>query len=607
MHTGRWRTFWRLFGAYVVLVLTVIGLLGWVVVGRVEKQVLADIEQHLLAKNILVEEIIRAIPADQTDQLQARFSSLAKEVEIRITLINADGKVLVDSAEDPARMENHANRPEVIAAHAEGIGKATRHSSTVGESMIYVARRVEGKSPVAYVRVARPLDSIGREVAQLERIVWAFAGGSAAAVLVLAFWLARRITRPLRELTAGAERIAAGDYGHKVYAIRQDEIGTVARAFNTMSERLAEQFRQVEEDRHKLRTVLRGMVEGVIAIDAEQRVLFANERAGQLLDFQSESVVGRKLWEVVRQRSFQEVVQRGQEKAEPHHEELDWNGAFVKSLAVNVARLQGSPALGAVLVLQDTTELRRLERLRQDFVANVSHELKTPLSVIKASIETLLTGAMDDIENRVAFLEQIDEQASRLHMLIIDLLSLARIESGAEAFEFGPVAIEPVVRECVERHRSRAEAKRQVLQVAGGNGNGSASASNMISSTLTLPIVTAWVDEEAVSQILDNLIDNAVKYTPPEGHIAVGWHVEDSCVCLEVQDTGIGIPERDLPRIFERFYRVDKARSRELGGTGLGLSIVKHLVQAMNGTVTATSRVNQGTTFTIRLPRAAAT
>src|SRR5262249_8681763 len=199
-----------------------------------------------------------------------------------------------------------------------------------------------------------------------------------------------------------------GDYGHKVYAVRQDEIGTVARAFNTMSERLAEQFRQVEEDRHKLRTVLSGMVEGVIAIDADQRILFANERAGQLLDFPAENVVGRKLWEVVRQRSFQEVVQRAQENAEAHREELDWQGASVKSLAVNVARLQGTPALGAVLVLQDTTELRRLERLRQDFVANVSHELKTPLSVIKASIETLLTGAMDDAENRVAFLEQID-------------------------------------------------------------------------------------------------------------------------------------------------------------------------------------------------------
>src|SRR5262249_7345075 len=274
--------------------------------------------------NILVEEIIRSLPADRADELQARIASLPKDVEVRITLIDAQGKVLADSAEDPARMENHANRPEVIAARTDGFGSSMRHSSTVGESMMYVARRIEGMSPVAYVRVARPLNSIEHELIQLDRIVWAFAGAAALAVLLLAFWLARRITRPLRELTAGAERIAAGDYGHKGYAVRQDEIGIVARAFNTMSERLAEQFRQVEEDRHKLRTVLSGMVEGVIAIDADQRILFANERAGQLLDFPAENVVGRKLWEVVRQRSFQEVVQRAQENAEAHREELDW-------------------------------------------------------------------------------------------------------------------------------------------------------------------------------------------------------------------------------------------------------------------------------------------
>src|SRR5262245_7328110 len=209
MHTGRWRTFWRLFGTYVVLVLTAIGLLGWVVVGRVEKQVLADIEQYLFSKNILVEEMIRGNPADRPDQLQARLAGLPKDVDIRITLIDEQGNVLADSAENPARMENHANRPEVIAARAKGVGRATRTSSTVGESMWYVARRTERTAPVAYVRVARPLDSIRREVAQLDRIVWAFAGVSAAAVLVLAFWLARRITRPLQELTAGAERIAA--------------------------------------------------------------------------------------------------------------------------------------------------------------------------------------------------------------------------------------------------------------------------------------------------------------------------------------------------------------------------------------------------------------
>jgi two-component system phosphate regulon sensor histidine kinase PhoR len=281
-----------------------------------------------------------------------------------------------------------------------------------------------------------------------------------------------------------------------------------------------------------------------------------------------------------------------------------------------------------VLVLQDTTELHRLERLRQEFVANVSHELKTPLSVIKVCTETLQDGAVEDAENRGGFLEQIDEQANRLHALILDLISLARIESGAEVFEFQAVPLPPSIADCVERHRGRAEAKQQVLEaVAGGqwpvaSGQSDGDAGQTVSAkhsgdnpelatghrppATSLVPPTAWADEEAVSQILDNLVDNAVKYTPAGGRIQVAAYCEERHVCLEVRDDGIGIPERDLPRIFERFYRVDKARSRELGGTGLGLSIVKHLVQAMNGTITASSQLQQGSTFSVRLPRAAA-
>jgi two-component system phosphate regulon sensor histidine kinase PhoR len=410
------------------------------------------------------------------------------------------------------------------------------------------------------------------------------------AALIVASWLSRRVTQPLEELTRAAEQLGTGGFGHKVYAGGNDEVGRLSRAFNHMSERLAVQFAQLEEDRHQLRTILSGMVEGVVALDAEQRILFANERAAQLLEFKTQTAVGRKLWEVVRHRSLQEVVQRALGGPEPCRQELNWQGPGTRSLTAHAARLPGSAPRGAVVVLHDTSELRRLERLRQDFVANVSHELKTPLSIIKACVETLLDGAVDDTEHRGAFLEQVAEQSERLHALILDLLSLGRIESGTEAFEFQNVPLGPVVLDCLERHHARAGAKNQVLEAvppeteAKGGG------------------LVAWADEEAVSQILDNLVDNAVKYTPSGGRIRVRWRAEENQVCLQVEDTGIGIPEYDLPRIFERFYRVDKARSRELGGTGLGLSIVKHLVQAMRGTVTASSRVGEGTTFTVRLP-----
>jgi two-component system phosphate regulon sensor histidine kinase PhoR len=430
-------------------------------------------------------------------------------------------------------------------------------------------------------------DNSHDELAVLQRLVWTTAGVTALASMLLTFYLSRRIIRPLQELTEGADRIAAGAHGHKVYAVGRDEVGKLAQTFNHMSARLADQFAQLEEDRQQLRAILSGMVEGVVALDAAQRVLFANERGVELFEVPSaQAVVGRKLWEVIRQRSLLDLVERAVAEDKPLSEELTWNGRSQRTLLVHVARLQGPFAKGAVLVLHDTTDLRRLERVRQEFVTNVSHELKTPLSVIQACVETLLDGAVDDPDYRGPFLERIGEQAKRLYALILDLLSLARIESGEEAFYFQEVALGEAVADCLNRHRARAETKNLVL----------------VAAPPVTGAETVWADEEAVGQILDNLVDNAVKYTPEGGRVEVRWHGEDGRVLIEVQDTGIGIPPRDLPRVFERFYRVDKARSRELGGTGLGLSIVKHLTQAMHGTVWAESAPGQGASFFVRLP-----
>jgi two-component system phosphate regulon sensor histidine kinase PhoR len=495
-------------------------------------------------------------------------------------------------------MDNHGDRPEIISARATRFGRDARLSATTGVSTKYLALHVnDRKSPVAFVRVALPLVGEESELAWYRRVVWSAALLTAAVALALNFWLARRIGRQLRELTEGAERIAAGGYGHKVYAVGNDDIASLGRAFNAMSDHLEEQFTQLAEDRQQLRMILSGMVEGVVALDAEQRILFANERAGQLLGFHGRSVVGRPLWEMARRTGLREVVQQALDGPQPTRKELSWNGAATQRVTVHAARLEGLPPRGAVLVLHDTTELRRLERLRQDFVANVSHELKTPLSVIKACIETLLDGAADDPQHRGPFLQQIADQSDRLHALILDLLSLARIEAGTELFQLEAVQLAPLVAACLERHRARAESKKQILEPK-------AFADHEHSTPGTQNSEAAWADAEAVQEILDNLVDNALKYTPEGGHILVGWHLDNGEVCLQVEDSGIGIPEQDLPRIFERFYRVDKARSREMGGTGLGLSIVKHLAQAMHGNVGVTSEVGKGTTFSVRLPRA---
>ena len=412
-----------------------------------------------------------------------------------------------------------------------------------------------------------------------------------------AYVLARRFTRPIAELTAGARRLAAGEFGLTVPEGSSRETAALAQTLNRMSAELARSFQNLEQDREQLRTILSGMVEGVVAFDANQRILFANDRAAQLLEFSSEHAVGRKLWELIRQRAVQEAALRGLNGDGPYREELDWRGESDKSLAVYIAKLPvpataegGARAQGgAVMVLHDISELRRLERLRREFVANVSHELKTPLANIKSSVEVLLDGAAEEPATRGLFLAEIDQQANRLDMLVADLLSIARVESGEGRLEPETVPVEDAVHACLDRHRTRAEAKGLRLDGVALAG--------------CPPGLSVWADEEALAQILDNLVDNAIKYTPAGGQITARWEAQPQVVCLEVADTGAGIPARDLPRVFERFYRVDKARSREMGGTGLGLAIVKHMVQAMQGQVRVTSAEGQGTTFRVCLPR----
>lgn len=406
----------------------------------------------------------------------------------------------------------------------------------------------------------------------------------AAATAAFPAWTVRQFfDQPLMKFTAAARRLADGEFDRRVYAGGTPEVRALSLALNDAAAQLGRHTAALEDDRRQLRAILGGLVEGVVSLDADQRIVFVNDRAAELLELPAARIVGRKFWEVVRQRSVLDALAVARAAGGPHRAELEWAGSTPRSLELYIARLPGDAA-GDIVVLHDVSELRRLERLRHEFVANVSHELKTPLSVIKAVVETLLAGAVYDAEVCPQFLDQIDDQADRLHALILDLLSLARIESGEEMFDCGRVSLDAAVNECVERLRTRAEAKRLRLEAA-----------------VTEPTVV-WADEEALQTILDNLVDNAIKYTPEGGRIEVSVGGDGRDAWLKVSDTGIGIPEDDLPRVFERFYRVDKARSRELGGTGLGLSIVKHLAQSMNGGVSARSAVGRGTTFTVRLP-----
>ena len=409
---------------------------------------------------------------------------------------------------------------------------------------------------------------------------------------IVAYALTKRFIAPVQALESSTRQLAEGDFSRKISVVGGPEFTSLARSFNAMTERLSTSFQEIAHDREQLRAILSGLAEGVIALDGQQHVLFANDSAGKLLEFNPLVAVGRTLWESSRHRELRQLVEKAAKSNTPQRGEIEWGGVVEKHLTVYVAKL-GQSYADMVVVMHDLTEMRRLERLRQDFVANVSHELKTPLSNIKSSVETLMDGAVEDPNSRGMFLAEIMDQATRQQMLIEDLLSLARVESAEKlGYDLVPLLLDDAVQNCLDRHRTRAEAKGLTLDsvaLAGTPAN-----------------LMALADDEGLAQLLDNLLDNAIKYTPDNGRVILRWQSEGALVKIEVEDTGIGIPEADLPRVFERFYRVDKARSREMGGTGLGLAIVKHLAQAMKGSVSVSSELGVGTKFLVTLNNAIA-
>ena len=421
---------------------------------------------------------------------------------------------------------------------------------------------------------------------------------SLLAIVIAVSFVAIRWLRAIRELCRGLEALGSGRRTRQILFDIWGPMGRLIGVFNESAPSIQGRIDQLEEDRQQLRVVLGAMAEAVIAVDARRRLLFANTSADALFGLDATSV-GRLVPELIRSPQVQSAVEETLRLFHP--DAYQGEVAFPlrdtairgpsRILSVRGTPLPGNPPSGAVLVFHDVTDLRRLERMRQDFVANASHELKTPLASIKAYTETLIDWALlDDSVNR-RFLERIDEQVERLNQLIMDMLSLARLDSSQEFFEHGPLSLIPALEPCVEAHRGRAEAKELSLIFDPGS---------LESDTLVL------ADEEAIRQIFDNLIDNAIKYTPLGGKVRVSCSRTADAVSVDVADTGIGIPRDELPRIFERFYRVDKARSRELGGTGLGLSIVRHLISSIRGQISVTSRPGSGSRFTVRIPRCTA-
>lgn len=559
-----------------------------------ETQLLDLVRQRLRGDAILVrKELGSKFLQMDGSELQNRVRKMAAYMDTRLTIVDQAGNVLADSEQemlsDVNAMDNYLSRREFVQAARTGEGHSRRTSLRLGAPYLYYTVAIKrGLETVGFVRAAHELTAVEDQVTAAEKLTAYLGFGVTLIGLVVAYWLTTRLVSPINDLTEAAEGIAAGNYTRRIPINSRDELGALARSFERMSKELAYREAELRENVQRHTTVLSGMTEGVLAVDSQQHVLFANAAAGKKLRFNPDNVVGAPLLEVVRSHELRNLVNQCLENSKPVYGSVSWKSQNqVLALDVRATPLPSGAIPGVVLVLQDVSELKRLEGIRQQFVANVSHELKTPLSSIRAYAETLLNGAIEDKAHARNFLGRIDEQAARLNELILDLLSLARIESGQAVLDLTEVPLQQVVKRCLDFCEGRAKAKDIALV-------------NEISDKQ----LAVRGDEESLQHILDNLIDNAVKYTPPGGTITISCSLQDGEARIEVVDTGVGIAAEHHDRLFERFYRVDKARSRELGGTGLGLSIVKHLCQAMGGSVSVSSTLGKGSTFSVRLPLA---
>jgi two-component system, OmpR family, phosphate regulon sensor histidine kinase PhoR len=585
---------------FILLAMTAIGMavMGLYVTRALE----ASLKVYLTASmardaqlfhDAIVPYVTRGTPVGAAQELAHKYGTMLGP-EARVTVIAVDGTVVGDSGSDVGeirRLSNQGDWPEVRAALAGSVGNDLRRAQHGHDEMLYVAIPLVDAAQVRGVlRIALPLTAVSQAATSVHQTVALGALLAFAVVLAVGLFLSRRVTRPVTEMQSIAHRMAEGDFAQRVPISGTGEIAELGRTLNLMAERLSDKIRDLEGERTKVAAILDSMVEGVIAIDQRGRIVSMNHAARRIFELSREPVEGRPLLEIVRHKEILDLAAGGKrldvEGARRH--EIEIGPPVDRILDVHASAIALAPSgQGILLVLHDVTELRRLERVRTEFVANVSHELRTPLTSIRGYIETLLDGALEEPANAHRFLEIAHTHAERLSRLVDDLLQLSDIETGKLVLEPRLLSLHEVAAEVVDFFEKQAAQKGLSLV-------------NNVPHDIRLQ-----ADWDRLTQIFVNLVHNAVKFTPEGGGITLGAeHAAHGFVQVWIVDTGIGIPSIDLPRITERFYRVDKARSRELGGTGLGLAIVKHLVQAHGGELWLESELGKGTTVNFSLPLA---
>jgi two-component system phosphate regulon sensor histidine kinase PhoR len=553
-----------------------------------ERQLTERIRGELLVRAELVAQRFGAgtIALQDVGSVDAAADETAEAAGARITIVGMDGRVMGDSEvplAELANVENHGQRTEVADAFAFGRGSSVRYSTTVGRRMMYAAVPIVHQSlPVGVARVALPLTELDAAIDEMHRSLGVGALIAILVALVAAVFGAQLTSRKLRNLTEVARRMAAGDLATRTRVSGHDEIVALGRALDQLADSLTASLDELRGERDLLTGILSGMNEGVLVVDEEGCIVLTNPALRAMLLI-GQDAVGKPVLQVVRNADLKELL-TNTPGGSSNESELELSGLRPRRVLVRAVTLKDAP--GSVLaVFVDVTELRRLEAVRRDFVANASHELRSPLTTVRAAAETLRTVENDD-KATARFLDLIERNAERLASLIDDLLELSRIESRELNVHLEPVNLSSVVDRSLAQHAHRAQLKRISLAHAVSGA----------------PEVSA--DRRALEHVLGNLIDNALKYCPEGASVSVAAQLEGHAVRVSVADTGPGIAPEHLPRVFERFYRVDAGRSRELGGTGLGLSIVKHLVEAMGGTVSVSSTQGAGSTFSFTLNRA---
>ncbi|MFH0962895.1 MAG: ATP-binding protein [Planctomycetota bacterium] len=587
----RRRLLWQLYPWYLAVLLAALAGVTWYASRTLKEFYLRETGATLEARARLVaQQALQSLGAGDMSRLDALCKEVKENTSTRATVILPNGKVVADSDEDPARMDNHGDRPEVKRALALETGRTTRYSHTLGKRMMYVAIALQTDGETAgVIRTALPIDPLDRELQGIYIQVAMGAGIAAVLAAAVSLLASRPVSRRLAELRRGAERFARGDLGHRLSAEHSEELALLAETMNKMAGELDARIHSLVRQHNEKEAVLSSMAEGVIAVDADEKVITLNHAASQLLKFSADHAQGRTIQEVVRNPELERLVRRALTGEEIVEGEILLPGEREAHLQANgtVLKDAGGRPIGALVVLNDVTRLRRLERMRTEFVANVSHELRTPVTSIKGFVETLLSEPPEKTGDARPFLEIIARQADRLASIIDDLLSLSRIEEDAQAAQIplsaGPMcdALAAAVDACAEK---AADKKIRVLQVCPKGLEGR-------------------INAVLLTQAVVNLIDNAIKYSAEGNDIEVAAEEQEGAVVVTVTDHGCGIAPEHLPHLFERFYRADKARSRKLGGTGLGLSIVKHIAQAHGGRVSVECAVGVGSVFRIHLPR----